>query len=157
MTEEAPTTRRRWFTRPVFIAAVAVLILVGAGVAFTLRSQASTKDSPLNRLRRTDGSGAAACEYLSQWIRGKVLDPSTHKPYDYVVVSVAVSEEAIESTTPRIKAAVGDPVTDSQTLALLQAKTSSEAATSRVTNLTYLYQACSSAGVPMPPFSQMPH
>jgi hypothetical protein len=158
VTEQEIVPHRRWFTRHLFIVPItAVVLLAGAGVAFVLTRDSSTKDPGLARLAKIDGSGAAACDYLSQWLKGKVLNPDTKKPYAFIVISVALSTEAAQSTTPAIKATVTEPVLDSQTLALLQANSTIDAQSYQLTNLTSLYQACDGAGVKMPPVKEMPN
>ncbi len=134
-----------------------VVVLIAAGATLLVTRRSEPKDPGLTALAKTDGSGAAACDYLAQWLKGKVLNPDTKKPYAFIVISVALSTEAAQSTTPAIKATVSEPVLDSQTLALLQANNTPDQQNYRLTNLTSLYQACDGAGVKMPPVTVMPN
>lgn len=144
--QTAPATpdahRGRWIAAGVLF----VVLAVAAGVYLALRP--TPKPDPLEH----DFAGMTACHQLADWIRGDLKDPDTGKPLDKVVASLALSDYAVESSTPAIKAAAGEDFMDTPEGGYLKAY--GGPSSFRAADLYSLHSACQAAGETMPSYAE---
>ncbi|GLW32287.1 hypothetical protein [Actinoplanes regularis] len=139
----APThrSRPRWLVP----AAIILAAVVGLGAYLIIGHRGPLSDDP---------AGAAACKTLGDWLRGDVKDPDTGQPASRALAVFAVSDSAGKSTTPGIRAAVGEDIMAGETGKLLQGY--GAPVSMRPTNLEKLHSACAAAGVEMPAYRSQP-
>lgn len=134
----APSTRRGpWI---VLVATVAIL----AAGAFALFG----RSGPLG----DDPAAANACANLADWIRGDLKDPDTGQPLGKAIAANLLGGQAIQASTPGIRAAVSEDLTKDPAIGAALGGAGPESL--RFAELPKLRDACAAAGVKMPAYAE---
>lgn len=132
--------------------AVALVLAFGATVGAVA---VFSGNSSLEELRASDPEGAKACEGLTYWLDGNLIDPKTRQPYDSLTAGMSLADWAAASTTPGIKATASEDVMAGESGRLLR-QYGGPSGSMRFLNTEKLHAACVEAGVDMPAYTDKP-